>query len=152
VRIRGKEGGIEKSVPIDTIAAKFRKLILRLKLTNGRGFYALRHTFQTVAEDSLDFPAVKHVMGHKDQSISRKYREQISDDRLKAVTEVVRQWLWPELPEVESTADKAISSSSPSIIVEFDDGQGGESQDVFLTGSRVVGSSARWKRKAAIPQ
>lgn len=69
------------------ISAEFRKL-------GGAGFYCLRHTFQTVAEESKDFPAVKLVMGHVDPSISAAYREEISEERIRAVCEHVRNWLF----------------------------------------------------------
>jgi hypothetical protein len=34
-------------------------------------------------------------MGHADGSMASVYRERISDERLKAVVEHVRQWLFP---------------------------------------------------------
>jgi hypothetical protein len=35
-------------------------------------------------------------MGHVDPSVASLYRERISDERLIAVTDTVRAWLWPE--------------------------------------------------------
>jgi len=61
-----------------------------------RGFYALRHTFQTIAEESKDMPAVRYIMGHSDPTMSAEYRETISDQRLRDVVDVVRVWLWPD--------------------------------------------------------
>jgi integrase len=58
------------------------------------GFYTLRHTFRTVADESKDQPAVDHIMGHEVPHMSAIYRETISDERLKAVTEHVRSWLF----------------------------------------------------------
>jgi integrase len=59
-------------------------------------FYDLRRTFQTIAEESLDFPAVKYVMGHSALSsdMSAVYRQRISDDRVKRVCEHVRGWVY----------------------------------------------------------
>jgi len=60
----------------------------------GLGFYALRHTFRTVADATKDFPAIRLIMGHADDSIDDVYREKIDDTRLLAVTEHVRKWLF----------------------------------------------------------
>jgi integrase len=61
----------------------------------GRGFYHLRHSFRTVADETLDFPAVRVFMGHKDRSIDATYRKLISQDRLRVVADHVRHWLFP---------------------------------------------------------
>ena len=77
------------------ISAEFRKLLAKLDLYRpGLGFYALRHTFETVAGDSRDQVAVDHVMGHSRNDMASVYRERIDDSRLLAVTEHVRQWLF----------------------------------------------------------
>ena len=44
----------------------------------GLGFYALRHTFRTVADATKDFPAIRLIMGHADASIDDVYREKIT--------------------------------------------------------------------------
>ena len=61
----------------------------------GLGFYVLRHTFATVASESLDQVAVNHIMGHADDTMAGAYRERISDERLLDVVKVVRRWLFP---------------------------------------------------------
>lgn len=84
-----------KDTPDNPLSAEFRKLLDRLKLyRSGRGFYALRHTFETIAGESLDQVAVNHIMGHVDASMSAVYREKISDDRLQDVVDHVRNWLF----------------------------------------------------------
>jgi integrase len=73
------------------------KFLHRLGI-NGRtglGFYTLRHVFRTVADESKDQPAVDYIMGHESAHISVVYRETISDERLRAVAEHVRGWLFP---------------------------------------------------------
>jgi integrase len=81
----------------DPIGLSFRRLLERLDLQRaGLGFATLRHVFQTVAEGSRDFPSVKAIMGHVDDSISETYRETISDERLRAVVDCVRAWLFPK--------------------------------------------------------
>jgi integrase len=61
-----------------------------------RGFYALRHTFRTIADESRDFPAIDRVMGHSDNTMGGHYRERINDDRLRAVVNHVRDWLYAD--------------------------------------------------------
>lgn len=60
----------------------------------GLSFYALRHTFETIAGESRDQVAVDHIMGHARDDMASVYRERISDQRLKDVTECVRSWLF----------------------------------------------------------
>jgi integrase len=71
--------------------------LLRALGINGRkglGFYTLRHTFRTVADESKDQPATDFIMGHEVAHMSSVYRETISDERLRAVTDHVRRWLF----------------------------------------------------------
>src|SRR5262249_28472574 len=77
------------------IAKETAKLLHRLSI-NGRkglGFYTLRHTFRTVADESKDQPCVDFIMGHEVPHMSSVYRETISDERLRTVAEHVRRWL-----------------------------------------------------------
>jgi integrase len=78
------------------VAKETAKLLKRLQI-NGRkgiGFYSLRHTFRTVADEAKDQPAADYIMGHEVPHMSSVYRETISDERLRAVTEHVRAWLF----------------------------------------------------------
>ncbi len=76
----------------------FGKLLDLLNLRRtGRNFYALRHTFQTVAENGTkDVPAIRTIMGHADPSMSGEYREHVADERLLACVHAVRDWLMIE--------------------------------------------------------
>jgi|SRR5579884_301214 len=81
----------------NTLAKEVSKLMKALKI-NGRkglGFYTLRHTFRTVADESKDQPAVDFIMGDEVPNMSAVYRETISDERLRAVADHVRRWLFP---------------------------------------------------------
>jgi integrase len=86
------------------ISYQVGKLLRRLGI-NGReglGFYTLRHTFRTVADEAKDQPAADYIMGHEVPHMSSVYRETISDERLRAVVDHVRGSLFGAPP---STAD-----------------------------------------------
>jgi integrase len=89
-----------KDTPDGPICKEMAKLLKALGI-NGReglGFYTLRHTFRTVADECKDQPAVDFTMGHEVPHMSAVYRETISDARLKAVTDYVHAWLFPPAP------------------------------------------------------
>src|SRR5262249_33436398 len=78
------------------ITHETEKLLHSLK-NNGRvglGFYTLRTTYRTVADESKDQAACDHTMGHEVPHMSTIYRQGISDDRLAAVATYVREWLF----------------------------------------------------------
>ncbi len=78
------------------------KLLDRLAIDGRRNFYALRHTFETVAGECRDQVAVDAVMGHDDGSMASAYREGISDERLRAATDTVRKWLFEKPPKTDA--------------------------------------------------
>src|SRR5690606_4631302 len=79
--------------PIDSVALMFGRLLTELDVKRpGLNFYALRHTFETVAGESRDQVAVDAVMGHDPGDMASRYRERISDERLVAVTNHVHGW------------------------------------------------------------
>jgi integrase len=72
-----------------------RKLLDGLGINGHRNFYAARHTFQTIGDESGDFLAVRSIMGHAGVAdIADHYRERMSDQRLKKVADYVRGWLF----------------------------------------------------------
>jgi integrase len=93
---------------------KVGQLLKKLGI-NGRkglGFYTLRHTFRTVADESKDQPAVDFIMGHEVPHMSSVYRETISDARLRAVTDHVHAWLFtvPATKTTESGQDAQLAT------------------------------------------
>jgi len=80
------------------ITKEMRKLLNNLGINGHRNFYCLRHTFRTVADEAKDQPAADFIMGQEVPHMSSVYRERIGDERLKAVTDHVRKWLFGEPP------------------------------------------------------
>jgi integrase len=78
------------------LTKKMRLLLDPLGINGSRNFYCLRHTFETIGGDSRDQVAVDHIMGHSRNDMASVYRERISDERLRAVADHVRAWLFGE--------------------------------------------------------
>ncbi len=79
----------------NAISTEFRKLLFATGLYRpGMGFYSLRRTFETVATDAGHQPAVDYIMGHcpPANDMPAVYRQRISDDALRSVTDYVRKW------------------------------------------------------------
>ena len=77
------------------ISYEFGKLLRKLGISGRRlGFYALRHTFRTIADEAKDQPAADYIMGHEVAHMSSVYREGISDERLRAVVDHAHAWLF----------------------------------------------------------
>jgi len=73
------------------ISTEFPKLTKRVGV--GQSFYALRHTIETIGGRPKDQVAVDFIMGHVSPGMSSVYREEIEDDRLRAVGDVIYAWL-----------------------------------------------------------
>lgn len=85
---------------VDRVTSTMAQLLGKLGLARrGHTFYALRHTFETIAGESRDQVAVDAIMGHSREDMASVYRERIGDDRLRAVAEHVRQWLFDNSTE-----------------------------------------------------
>ncbi|AMV16578.1 hypothetical protein VT03_01730 [Planctomyces sp. SH-PL14] len=82
---------------IDGIGRAFSDVLDLLKLKRLRlSYYCLRHITETVGGKCRDQVAVDWVMGHAPSfgDMSAAYREGIDDDRLLAVTNTIREWLF----------------------------------------------------------
>jgi integrase len=90
--------GWAKETSTNPVSQEMRKAMKAagIQAKKGLGFYTLRHTFRTIADAAKDQPATDFIMGHEVQHMSTVYRETIGDDRLRAVVEHVRGWLFPK--------------------------------------------------------
>jgi integrase len=94
VFVTAKGGSWFKETSDNPVSKEMAKLLKKLGINGQRNFYCLRHGFETVGGDSRDQVAVNHIMGHSDASMAAVYRERISDERLLAVVNHVRGWLF----------------------------------------------------------
>ena len=83
----------------NALGASIRYALNKLDMRQGKlSFYALRHTFETVAGNAKDQVAVDYIMGHVTPGMGPNYRHEIADPRLQAVTDCVHDWLFPKSP------------------------------------------------------
>jgi integrase len=76
------------------VSKETRKLLDDLGINGHRNFYCLRHGFETIGGEAKDQVAVDHIMGHARSDMASAYRGRISDERLRAVADHVRKWLF----------------------------------------------------------
>jgi integrase len=97
VFVTRKGESYKKDTADNPITKATSKLVKDLGIHRPRvGFYALRHTFETIGGDARDQVAVDAIMGHDRGDMASVYRERISDERLRAVTDHVHAWLFPK--------------------------------------------------------
>src|SRR4029079_10478624 len=96
-RKRTGKDGRDRGNRADAVCHEFENAREAAKLV-GRTFYDLRRTFQTIAEEAHDLSAVQSIMGHaaSGNDMSARYRQRVSDERLRAVSEYVRKWLYAQ--------------------------------------------------------
>jgi integrase len=91
----------------DKVSIAFRTLLKRLGMhRKGLGFYSLRSTHRTVADGAKDPVACDVIMGRVDATMGGHYRQRVEDDRVKAVAEHVRRWLFPPPTKLPSGKGK----------------------------------------------
>lgn len=94
---RDENGELREPFIDNPVSKEYRKLLNTQKLHRpGISFYSLRHQFETVAGASRDQVAVNVIMGHAEDDMASLYREEVGDDRLQAVTQHVRAWLFAD--------------------------------------------------------
>jgi integrase len=83
-----------KDTENSVVSKEMRKVLDTLGINGHRNFYGLRRTFETIGGETKDQVAVDAIMGHADESMAGVYRQRIGDDRLQAVANHVRTWLF----------------------------------------------------------
>lgn len=86
----------DKCLGNDPIGLRFHRLMLDRGLERqGLGFYALRRSFRTAADELPDERAIDLIMGHanSENDMGARYTQKIMDARLEAVANHVRTWL-----------------------------------------------------------
>ncbi|NOY41571.1 MAG: phage integrase family protein [Planctomycetes bacterium] len=80
----------------NSVTDQFTKLLKAadVEVVKLRGFYGLRFSFRTQADEVLDDAAIDCVMGHKRSDMGSHYRQSISDERLQRVSDQVHGWLF----------------------------------------------------------
>jgi integrase len=99
----------------DNLSVHFMELLNKLDMhRDGLGFYSLRHVHRTVADGARDAVACDVIMGHSDPSMGGHYRERVEDQRLRAVAEHVRCWLFPAPAKIAARREDSAEEVEPS--------------------------------------
>lgn len=89
---RTKQGNTWKP---GTLSQRVTKLLTEMGTNRpGVAFYSCRHVTETFGGECRDQVAVDAILGHADGSMASVYRERIGDERLRRVTDTIRQWLF----------------------------------------------------------
>lgn len=83
---------IEDGTNRDLASAALRAV--RIATGTSRTLYDCRRTFRTVASEVCDLEAINHCMGHEGKGEGSTYLQGVSDDRIRAVCQHVRAWLY----------------------------------------------------------
>jgi integrase len=115
VRVTPKKSDPSRYSRRDQVSTRFASLLKELGINRrkGLGFYTMRHVFETIGGESGDQIVVNAIMGHVDSTMAGVYREYISDERLRAVTELIHDWLLPDHAAEDATfnSDNEIEES-----------------------------------------
>jgi integrase len=114
VFVTARGGSWHKKIEDNPISKEMRKLLDALSINGHRNFYALRHTFETIGGEAKDQVAVDHIMGHARDDMASVYRERVSDERLRAVSDYIRKWVFSEPSASSSHRLRMAASASGS--------------------------------------
>lgn len=101
---------------VDGVGQVFNKhLVAQGVKRAGIGFYSLRRTLRTVGDEVKDQRAINLIMGHDDGSMGTLYTQRVSDERLRVVTDHVRNWLNIIPTKVEQSDPAEVSVPAPDV-------------------------------------
>jgi integrase len=101
---------------VDNVSISFRTLMRTAGLhRDGLGFYTLRHVHRSIADAARDSVACDIIMGHSDPSMAGHYRERVEDDRLRAVVDHVRRWLFGQSVSIADSSNEASPAAASNI-------------------------------------
>ena len=104
-----------KGIADNPVAKEFAKLAKGLGVDRpGVTFYVFRHSFRTVAGKAKDQEATRAIMGHVNEHVENAYIERIDDDRLEAVAECVRDWLYSDQVKEQPQLGKSKAEAEQS--------------------------------------
>lgn len=142
------------------LCKKLRLLMKRLGIRRqGLNFYGLRRSFRTVADAAKDTPAAAYIMGHTpaQNDMDAVYTLRVEDDRLIAVSEFVRDWLFGDNPPLTMTREQ---SEAQAILAEWDASEsltGPQAQAAIerlrvpqTTLARYIGRNAQWMNRILV--
>ncbi len=105
------------------VTSAFTRVLKRI------GIYQKQHSlgvfrsmFQTIA-DELEMPiATRMSMGHTDSSMAGVYRQRVSDERLREVSEHVRRWYFPlkTITQHHSGGRRGVTATGPASADEIE--------------------------------
>jgi integrase len=99
----------------DLTVEGFRRLAQEAGIhRRGMGLYWCRHTFATEGDQAKDRVATMAVLGHVDHSTTGAYVEEVEPERIKAVCQHVRGWLYPQNPKQQRREAKTSSIDQAS--------------------------------------
>jgi len=89
----------ENGALVDAVPENFDKVLRKAGVKRpGVSFYALRHSFRSAATRVRDREAADVIMGHARGDMAESYIEFVPDERLVAVSDAVREWLYNDQP------------------------------------------------------
>ena len=98
------------------VTKEMAKLLDKLGIAQpGLGFYSLRRTLATIADEQVDRDATRCIGGWgKDENdmLSRYNQRRPSDERLKAVSEHVREWFKRSNPALKAAAAAVVEEAA----------------------------------------